>query len=245
MGGLHPVVCVYATFLNRALDQVMMDVALHQLPVTFVLDRAGITGADGPSHHGMWDLSLLGMVPGMRVAAPRDAAGLRALLREAVSYSDGPSALRFPKADVAADLPALGRVGEADVLRQADDPELLIIAVGAMAQAALAAADELDLGGVRTTVVDPRWLLPVDPAMVREAARYRRVATVEDNGCHGGFGDAFARAMRCAGVDTPLQTIALPQRFLAHGSRGAILAAQHLDGPGIAATLRGYGMMER
>ena len=245
MGGLHPVVCVYATFLNRALDQVMMDVALHQLPVTFVLDRAGITGADGPSHHGMWDLSLLGVVPGMRVAAPRDAAGLRALLREAVSYSDGPSALRFPKADVAADLPALGRVGEADVLRQADDPELLIIAVGAMALAALAAADELDLGGVPTTVVDPRWLLPVDPALVREAARYRRVATVEDNGCHGGFGDAFARAMRCAGVDTPLQTIALPQHFLAHGSRGAILAAQHLDGPGIAASLRGYGMMER
>jgi 1-deoxy-D-xylulose-5-phosphate synthase len=238
MGGVHPVVAVYSTFLNRALDQTLMDVALHELPVTFVLDRAGITGTDGPSHHGMWDLTLLGMVPGMRVAAPRDAASLRNELREAVDWRDGPTALRFPKADVADDIAAIRRVGAADILRDGERPDILLIAVGAMADAAVAAAEELSRRGVAVTVADPRWLLPVDPELVREAARHGRVVTVEDSGEHGGYGDAFARALRAAGVNTPLQTIALAQRFVPHGSRGSILSAAGLDGAGIAAAIR-------
>jgi 1-deoxy-D-xylulose-5-phosphate synthase len=238
MGGRHPVVCVYATFLNRAFDQVLMDVALHRLPVTFVLDRAGITGSDGASHNGMWDLSLLGMVPGMRIAAPRDGRRLGELLREAVEHADGPTALRFPKAEVAGDLPATGRLGGADLLRAAADPDVLIVAVGPMAGAALAAADELAGQGIAASVADPRWILPVDPALVRAASGYRLVVTVEDNGEHGGYGDAFARAARNAGVDLRLRTLALGQRFLPHGERRAMLAAQGLDGPGIAESVR-------
>jgi 1-deoxy-D-xylulose-5-phosphate synthase len=235
MGGLHPVVCIYSTFLNRALDQVLMDVALHRLPVTFVLDRAGITGSDGPSHHGMWDLSLLGMVPGMRVAAPRDGHQLRAELREAVDHGEGPSAVRFPKADVAAELSAVGRIGGADVLRRADVADVLLVAAGAMAAPALAAAVELREAGRSATVVDPRWLLPVDPVLVAAAAGHRHVVTVEDNGEHGGYGDVFARAVRAAGAGVPVHTLALSQRFVAHGSRSDILRAAGLDGRGIAA----------
>jgi 1-deoxy-D-xylulose-5-phosphate synthase len=238
MGGLHPVVCVYATFLNRAFDQVLMDVALHRLPVTFVLDRAGITGSDGPSHNGMWDLSLLGMVPGMRVAAPRDGDRLRELLREATAHDGGPSALRFPKADAAAPVPAVGRLGRADLLRHDPDAEVLILAVGALAPAALAAADRLLLDGVPVAVADPRWILPVDPALVTAAGGYRLVLTVEDNGVAGGFGDAYARAVRAAGVPAQVRTLGLTQRFLDHGQRGTMLREQGLDGPGIAAAVR-------
>jgi 1-deoxy-D-xylulose-5-phosphate synthase len=238
MGGLHPVVCVYATFLNRAFDQVLMDVALHRLPVTFVLDRAGITGSDGPSHNGMWDLSLLGMVPGMRVAAPRDGDRLRELLREAVAHDGGPSAMRFPKADAAAPVPAVGRIGGADLLRHDPAAEVLILAAGALAPAALAAADLLRRDGVPVSVADPRWLFPVDPALVTAAAGYRLVLTVEDNGVAGGFGDAYARAVRAAGVPARVSTLGLTQRFLEHGQRGAMLREQGLDGPGIAAAVR-------
>ena len=237
MGGRHPVVCVYATFLNRAFDQVLMDVALHGLPVTFVLDRAGVTGSDGPSHNGMWDLSLLGMVPGMRIAAPRDGRRLGELLGEAIDHNDGPTTVRFPKAEVAGELPATGRLGGADLLRAHADPDVLIVAVGPMAGAALAAADELAASGVAASVADPRWILPVDPALVLAASGYRLVVTVEDNGEHGGFGDAFARAARTAGVGLNLRTLALGQRFLAHGERRAMLAEQGLDGPGIAASV--------
>jgi 1-deoxy-D-xylulose-5-phosphate synthase len=238
MGGLHPVVCVYATFLNRAFDQLMMDVALHELPVTFVLDRAGVTGSDGPSHNGMWDLSLLGIVPGMRVAAPRDGERLRSLLREAVDHAGGPSAVRFPKAEVAGEIPAIGRLGEADVLRADPDADVLIVAVGALADAALDAADTLAADGVRVTVADPRWLLPVDPALVLAAGQHRLVVTVEDNGVHGGYGDAFARAVRSAGLTTGLRTLGLTQEFLQHGDRKAMLAAQGLDCAGIAGAVR-------
>ena len=237
MAGLHPVVCVYATFLNRAFDQVMMDVALHRLPVTFVLDRAGVTGSDGPSHNGMWDLSLLGVVPGMRVAAPRDGQRLSELLREAVAHAGGPSALRFPKADVAAPVPAVGRLGTADLLRQDPGAQVLILAVGALADAALGAADLLARQGVPVTVADPRWVLPVDPALAAAASGYRLVASVEDNGVAGGFGDAYARAVRAAGLSVPVCALGLTQRFLTHGQRRAILSEQGLDAPGIAAAV--------
>jgi len=237
MGGLHPVVAVYATFLNRAFDQVLMDVALHRLPVTFVLDRAGVTGNDGPSHNGMWDLSMLGMVPGLRVAAPRDAPRLRALLREAIADDTGPTALRYPKGSADRELPAVDTIGVADVLVQTQRADVLLIGVGAMAAVAVDAATELALQGVQATVVDPRWALPVEPALVAAAARYPLVVTVEDNGLSGGFGDAFSRAVRQAQLPVIVQTLGLAQQFLPHGQRSVLLAAQDLDAAGVAASV--------
>jgi 1-deoxy-D-xylulose-5-phosphate synthase len=237
MGGLHPVVCIYATFLTRAVDQVLMDVALHRLPVTFVLDRAGITGEDGPSHHGMWDLSLLGVVPGLRVAAPRDATRLRALLREAVGHP-GPAALRFPKGAAASDLPARDRLGTADVLARYGRGGTLLLAAGACGRATTAAAARLAADGEDVMVVDPRWLLPVDPAVVHLADGYRQVVTVEDNAGAGGFGDAVARALRRAGCRVPLHTVDLGAGFVPHGPRSDLLAACGLDADGIVDAVR-------
>src|SRR4051794_11805951 len=228
-GGLHPVVCVYSTFLNRAFDQVLMDVALHRLPVTFVLDRAGVTGEDGPSHNGMWDLSLLGIIPGMRVAAPRDATRLRELLGEAVAWDRGPTALRFPKAAVDdGDLPAVERIGAVDVLRRDEDADVLIVSVGAFAQRAMEVADRVAAQGVGVTVADPRWVLPVDPGLRALAAAHGLVVTIEDNGLAGGVGDAIARDLRTAGVRTPVRSFGLPQEFLAQGKRADVLADKGL-----------------
>jgi 1-deoxy-D-xylulose-5-phosphate synthase len=233
MGGMHPVVCLYATFLNRAFDQVLMDVALHRLPVTFVLDRAGVTGSDGPSHNGMWDLSLLGIVPGMRVAAPRDGDTLRLLLAEAVSCP-GPSVVRFPKADVGAALPAVGHIGQADILSDATEADVLLLVTGPLAGAATAAARQLALDGIGVRVVDPRWLLPIEDALIEEVGRRRLTVTVEDGGVAGGFGASVVRA--CPG--SRVEVLGLEQEFLDHGSRGGLLAAQGLDAAGIAAAVR-------
>jgi 1-deoxy-D-xylulose-5-phosphate synthase len=234
MGGLHPVVCVYATFLNRAFDQVLMDVALHELPVTFVLDRAGVTGNDGPSHNGMWDLSLLGVVPGMRVAAPRDAARLRELFREAVEDDTGPTAMRFPKGRPPADLAALSRLHGCDVLRQGHRPDVLLVALGPLAHAGCAAADMLESEGTAVTVVDPRWVLPVPPVLAQMAADHALVVTVEDHCAANGFGDAMSRALRAAGVNVPLVTLGVDQGYLRHGDRSALLRSQGLDAGGVA-----------
>ena len=236
LGGMHPVVCVYATFLNRAFDQLLMDVALHRLPVTFVLDRAGVTGDDGPSHHGMWDLSVLGVVPGIRVGAPRDAARLRQQLREAVECA-GPTVLRFPKAQAGVDLAAIGRVGNADVLRAHVDADALIIGVGPMAGESVAAADRLAEDGLAVTVLDPRWLYPLDQDLADFAAAYRYVITVEDNGLAGGYGSALAQAVHERSPETTVRNVGLPQQFLAHGTRSAILSAHGLDAAGIAGTV--------
>jgi 1-deoxy-D-xylulose-5-phosphate synthase len=224
LGGLKPVVAIYATFLNRAFDQTLMDVALHKLPVTFVLDRAGVTGEDGPSHNGMWDMSMLQLVPGMSIAAPRDAASLRALLREAVDVTDGPSVVRYPKAKVGDDIPAIGQVGTMDVLRRDGDTDVLVLAFGAMAETALQVADRVSAQGIGVTVVDPRWAKPLDPMLPALAAGYRLVVTMEDNGRVGGCGAAVAQALRDAGVDTPLRDFGIPQRFLEHGKRDEVLA---------------------
>ncbi|RSN39723.1 1-deoxy-D-xylulose-5-phosphate synthase [Amycolatopsis sp. WAC 04197] len=236
MGGIHPVVCVYATFFNRAFDQALMDVALHGLPVTFVLDRAGVTGPDGPSHHGMWDLALLGRIPGMRVAAPRDADQLSLLLREAVAVSTGPTAVRFPKAAAGPPIPAMQRMDGVDLLHRSSAMPLdvLIVAAGTTASAALEAAELLELRGHGVTVMDPRWILPVNPALVHFAARHRLVVTVEDGVRGGGMGSALKEAVSDAGVGTPVMNLGLPKTFLAHGDRGAILRACGLDGPSIA-----------
>ena len=236
MGGLHPVVCVYATFLNRAFDQVLMDVALHRQAVTVVLDRAGITGDDGASHHGMWDLAMLGLVPGMRVAAPRDAQRLQALLREAVAH-DGPTTVRFPKAQSGPPIDAVGRIGSVDVLRAHVDARVLIVSVGPLAEAALAAADLVAGEGVAATVLDPRWVLPVDATLVHLAAAYDVVVTVEDGVVDGGVGEALARELRSTGSDVRVVALGLPKRFVPHGRRADILADAGLDAPGIAAAV--------
>jgi 1-deoxy-D-xylulose-5-phosphate synthase len=238
MAGMHPVVCLYATFLNRAFDQLLMDVGLHHLPVTFVLDRSGITGPDGPSHHGMWDLAVLSVVPDLRIAAPRDAAQLRALLREAVAVTDGPTAIRFPKASVTADIPSIGRLDGVDVLHRSPGRSLdvLFVAIGAMAGMALEAACELERGGIGTTVVDPRWLTPVNPALTGLAARHRLVFTVEDGNRVGGIGPAITQACTDAGVRTPVHNLGLASAFIEHGSRSELLATQNLTSQAIVDT---------
>ncbi|MEU0126805.1 1-deoxy-D-xylulose-5-phosphate synthase [Streptomyces sp. NPDC006289] len=223
-GGLHPVVAVYATFLNRAFDQLLMDVALHRCGVTFVLDRAGVTGVDGPSHNGVWDMSLLQVVPGLRIAAPRDAHRLREELREAVDVDDAPTVIRFPKEAVGEPVPAVGRIGGMDVLHRTAEPDVLLVAVGVLAGICLAAADLLAGSGVRCTVVDPRWVKPVDAQLPALAAQHALVAVVEDNSRAGGVGSAVGQALRDAGVDVPLRTFGVPERFLAHAGRAEVLA---------------------
>jgi 1-deoxy-D-xylulose-5-phosphate synthase len=240
-GGLHPVFAVYATFLNRAFDQVLMDVALHKCGVTFVLDRAGITGDDGASHNGMWDMSMLQVVPGLRIAAPRDAEQLRAQLREAVDVDDAPTVVRYSKGVVGPAVPAVGKVGGMDVLRKADvpAPDVLLVSVGALAPMCLEIADLLDKQGISTTVVDPRWVKPVDEALAPLAEGHRVVVTVEDNSRAGGVGSAIAQALRDAGVDVPLRDFGVPPRFLDHASRKEVLAEIGLTAPDIARQVTG------
>ncbi|RFS82811.1 1-deoxy-D-xylulose-5-phosphate synthase [Actinomadura spongiicola] len=226
MGGLHPVVAVYATFLNRAFDQVLMDTALHGQAVTFALDRSGVTGDDGPSHNGMWDMSILQLVPGMRVAVPRDGARLRELLRECVAVSDGPTAIRYPKGPAADDIEAIDTVGTMDVLARHDGSNgarVLLVAVGALGTAVMEAAELIAAQGIGVTVVDPRWVKPLDPALAGLAREHSLVAVAEDNGRAGAVGDAVARLLRDAEVDAPIRTFGIPQEFLDHAARGEIL----------------------
>jgi 1-deoxy-D-xylulose-5-phosphate synthase len=243
MGGMHPVVAIYSTFLNRAFDQIMMDVALHRLPVTMVLDRAGITGNDGASHNGTWDLSMLGIVPGIRVAAPRDAARLREELGEALDVGDGPTAIRFPKGDVGEDIPALRRVGGVDVLAEpaaALSDEVLLVAVGAFGAMALAVAARLRNQGIGVTVVDPRWVLPVPEAIRDLAVGHKLVVTLEDHGVSGGIGSAVSAALRRADIEVPCRDIGVPQRFLEHASRKEVLADVGLTDQDVARHITGW-----
>ncbi|MEV4622775.1 1-deoxy-D-xylulose-5-phosphate synthase [Asanoa sp. NPDC049573] len=240
MGGLHPVVAVYATFLNRAFDQVLLDVAMHKLPVTFVLDRAGITGPDGPSHYGIWDMSVFGVVPGLRIAAPRDSATLREELREALAVDDGPTIVRFPTGSVAADLPAVRRVGPVDVLTEAPQKDVLLVAVGAFGHLGIEVATRLGEHGYGVTVVDPRWVRPVPAELVTLAAAHRLVVTVEDGVRDGGVGDALAKAMRDADVRVPVKDLGVPAAWHPHGSRAEILADVGLTAQDVAREVTGW-----
>ncbi len=222
-GGLHPVVAVYATFLNRAFDQVLMDVAMHQAGVTFVLDRAGVTGSDGASHNGMWDLSVLQVVPGIRIAAPRDADTMRVELREAVAVDDAPTVLRFPKGDVPPAIPAIDRLGSGDVLLRDGRPDVLVVAIGSMAGVGVAVGHRLHDQGLGVTVVDPRWVIPVDDVLLAEAARHRLVVVIEDNGIVGGVGSRIRSELADADLQVPVATFGIEQRFLEHASRGELL----------------------
>jgi 1-deoxy-D-xylulose-5-phosphate synthase len=256
MGGMHPVVAVYATFLNRAFDQLLMDCALHRLGVTVVLDRAGVTGEDGPSHHGMWDMSLAAIVPGLRLAAPRDAATLAEELAEALRVADGPTVLRFPKGAVPASVPALRRfrvapvalhhlsdrsessaeiTGGVDILAEpaaGQDRDVLLVAVGAFAGLAVEAASRLAAQGIGVTVVDPRWALPVPAEIAAIASDHRLVVTVEDGGRSGGVGAAVTD--RLSGTGIPVQVLAIPQRFLEPGPRAELLGDLGLTAQAVA-----------
>ncbi|MFC6153170.1 1-deoxy-D-xylulose-5-phosphate synthase [Nocardioides yefusunii] len=234
MAGLHPVFAVYATFLNRAFDQVLMDVALHKCGVTFVLDRSGVTGDDGASHNGMWDMSLLQIVPGLQMAAPRDTARLRELLDEAVQVDDAPTAIRFPKGPPPVDMEAVERIDGVDVMVRSGEKDVLLVAVGSMVATALEVAERLEQQGVGVTVVDPRWVKPVNPAIVAMAREHRLVVSVEDNGVVGGCGSVLLQTLNDAGVPTPVRLHGVPQEFLDHAKRNVILSRIGLDAQSLA-----------
>ena len=243
MGGMHPVVAVYSTFLNRAFDQVLMDVALHKLPVTIVLDRAGVTGNDGASHNGVWDMSILNIVPGIRVAAPRDGARLREELGEALDIHDGPTAIRFPKGEVGQDIPALERISGIDVLaRPAPEfaQDVLMVAVGSFAGMALKVSERLRKQGIGVTVVDPRWVVPVPESLGALAKAHKLVVTVEDGGVRGGVGSAVSAALRAAEIDVPCRDVGVPQQFLDHAARGEVLSEVGLTEQNIARQVTGW-----
>lgn len=234
-GGLHPVVAVYATFMGRAMDQVLMDVALHRAGVTFVLDRAGVTGPDGPSHHGMWDLAMLQLVPGIRIATPRDAATLREALAEAVAVEDGPTVIRYPKGAVAPELPAIERRADGvDVLWRDGEEDVLLVGIGPFAALAMDVAGRLRAQGIGATVIDPRWVVPVQRSLVELAARHRLVITLEDGIRVGGVGTRVRQVLREAGIDTAVDELGLPDEFIDHATREQILEDAGLTAAKIA-----------
>ena len=234
-GGLHPVVAIYATFMNRAFDQVLMDVALHKAGVTFVLDRAGVTGPDGASHHGMWDLALLQIVPGIEIAAPRDALTLKEELAEAIAVSDRPTVLRFPKGAAPQSIPAVRRLQDGvDVLSEAPSKDVLLVAVGAMASVALKVSELLAAQGIGATVIDPRWVVPVRQSVIDLAAKHRLVVSLEDGVRVGGIGTRIRQDLRAAQIDTALNELGLPDEFLEHATRAEILDRVGLTAQSIA-----------
>jgi 1-deoxy-D-xylulose-5-phosphate synthase len=252
-GGMHPVVALYATFLNRAFDQVLMDCALHRAGVTFVLDRAGVTGDDGASHNGMWDMSMLQVVPGLRMAAPRDAVTLRAELREAVAVSDAPTVVRFPKGALGPEIPAQRTIGPLDVIAESGDGDVLIVSVGAFATIALEVADRLKAQGIGVLVIDPRWVKPLPVELLELASAARLVVVLEDGVRQGGVGSAVSQLLRDHDVDVPLRNLGVPVAFLEHAKRAQVLAeigltaqeisrsivetaARHADATGVAAS---------
>ena len=221
--GLHPVIAVYSTFLNRAFDQLLLDVALHKAGVTFVLDRSGITGDDGPSHHGIWDLALTGIIPTMRVAAPRDASRLRETLREALDVSDAPTAIRFPKGAVSKDIPAFERRDGIDVLYRGESADVLLVSIGAMAAIAVEAASQAYREGVGVTVIDPRWVKPIPESLITMARRYKSVVVLEDGIKHAGIASSISEAFREAGLSIAIHSIGIPLEFIEHSKRSEIL----------------------
>ncbi len=222
--GLHPVVAVYSTFLNRAFDQLLLDVALHKAGVTFVLDRAGITGDDGPSHHGIWDLALTGIVPTLHVAAPRDGCRLKEVLREALEISDAPSVIRFPKGSVPPDIPAFERRDGIDVLYRGESADVLLVSIGALAHLAVDAASQAYREGVGVTVIDPRWVKPLPYALVTMAQRYKIVVVLEDGIRHAGIASTISELFRDADLNVPIHSIGVPLEFIEHSKRSEILS---------------------
>jgi 1-deoxy-D-xylulose-5-phosphate synthase len=238
--GMHPVIAIYSTFLNRAFDQLLLDVALHNAGVTFVLDRAGITGDDGPSHHGIWDLALTGIVPNMRVGAPRDGARLKEILRGCVEITNAPSMVRFPKGAVPADIPALERVSGVDVLHRGASKKVLLISVGAMAGMALEVAQLAQAQGIEITVVDPVWVKPISPAVIALCADYETVVVIEDGIKHAGIASAISENLREAGSNCSLHSIGVPLEFIEHSKRNEILDDLEITPAAIVQQIAGW-----
>ena len=235
--GLHPVIAIYATFLNRAIDQVIMDAALHGAGVTFALDRSGVTGDDGASHNGMWDMALLRVVPGLDLFAPRDGARLVSALRNCVGKSDHPTVIRFSKGAIPDDIPAVLSLGFADVLMASPNPDVTIVSVGGMATQALEAARTLQDNGFSVEVIDPIQVLPVAPGLIGYLAEREFVVTIEDGLVDGGIGEAIGSGLRVAKAITRVTSLGIPKKFLDHATRKSILNKLHLDAQGIAETI--------
>jgi len=238
--GLHPVLAIYSTFLNRAFDQLLLDIALHKAGVTFVLDRAGVTGDDGPSHHGIWDLAVSGIVPTLHVAAPRDGARLRETLNEAVEISDAPSLIRFPKGAVLEEIPAFERRDGIDVLYRGESADVLLVSVGAMAAIAVEAASQAYREGVGVTVIDPRWVKPLPKSLVTMAQRYKSVVVIEDGIKHGGIASTISEMFREEGLNVPIHSIGVPLRFIEHSKRSEILSDLGITAQNITRELVGW-----
>ncbi|MGO1974447.1 MAG: 1-deoxy-D-xylulose-5-phosphate synthase [Propionibacteriaceae bacterium] len=243
MSGLHPVFAVYATFLNRAFDQVLMDVAMHRLGVTFVLDRAGVTGSDGASHNGMWDMSLFQLVPGLHLTAPRDGTRLREALQRAVTIDDAPTLIRYSKEQVPDDIEAIDHLDGMDVLTRTENPRVLVVGYGQLVGTAIEVGERLSDQGIGVTVVDPLWFLPVNRSLLDLADQHDLVITVEDNGVVGGCGSRLAQELRFAEIDTPVREFGIAQEFLDHASRSELLeqlglTPQHIARYAVGAALR-------
>jgi 1-deoxy-D-xylulose-5-phosphate synthase len=238
--GMHPVIAIYSTFLNRAFDQLLLDVALHNAGVTFVLDRAGITGDDGPSHHGIWDLALTGIVPNMRVGVPRDGARLKEILRDCVAISNAPSMIRFPKGAIPADIPALERVSGVDLLHRGASKKVLLISVGAMAGMALDVAKIAHERSIEITVVDPVWVKPISPAVIAMCADYSNVVVLEDGIKHAGIASAISESLRDLGSNCSLHSIGVPLEFIEHSKRNEILDDLEITPAAIVQQIAGW-----
>jgi 1-deoxy-D-xylulose-5-phosphate synthase len=237
---MHPVIAIYSTFLNRAFDQLLLDVALHNAGVTFVLDRAGITGDDGPSHHGIWDLALTGIVPNMRVGAPRDGSRLKEILRDCVAISNAPSMIRFPKGAIPADIPALERVSGVDLLHRGESKKVLLISVGAMAGMALDVAKIAHERSIEITVVDPVWVKPISPAVIAMCADYLTVVVLEDGIKHAGIASSISESLRDLGSNCSLHSIGVPLEFIEHSKRNEILDDLEITPAAIVQQIAGW-----
>ena len=238
--GMHPVIAIYSTFLNRAFDQLLLDVALHKAGVTFVLDRAGITGDDGPSHHGIWDLALTGIVPNMHVGAPRDGARLKEILRACIGISDAPSMVRFPKGAVPADISALERIDGIDVLHKGATQQVLIISIGSMAGMAIEVAQLAKAQSIEITVVDPLWVKPIPQSLIEMCAHYSTVVVMEDGIKHAGIASTISEAVRESDNNCSLHSIGVPLEFIEHSKRAEILDDLEITPDAIVQQISGW-----
>jgi 1-deoxy-D-xylulose-5-phosphate synthase len=238
--GMHPVIAIYSTFLNRAFDQLLLDVALHNAGVTFVLDRAGITGDDGPSHHGIWDLALTGIVPHMHVGAPRDGERLKEILRACIAIENAPSMVRFPKGAVPSEIPALERVAGVDILHRGSAQQVLLISVGSMASMALDVALLAHEQSIEVTVVDPLWVKPISPAVIAMCGEYSTIVVMEDGIKHAGIASSISEALRETGSQRLVHSIGIPLEFIEHSKRNEILEDLHITPANIVRQISGW-----
>jgi 1-deoxy-D-xylulose-5-phosphate synthase len=238
--GVHPVIAIYSTFLNRAFDQLLLDVALHNAGVTFVLDRAGITGDDGPSHHGIWDLALTGIVPHMHVGAPRDGARLKELLRQCIAIDNAPSMIRFPKGAIPADIAALERVDGIDILHRGDTNQVLVISIGSMASMALEVAQLAHQQSIEITVIDPLWVKPMSSNVTALCAKYSTVVVMEDGIKHAGIASTISESLREAGSQCSVHSIGVPLEFIEHSKRNEILEDLKITPAAIVQQIAGW-----